>query len=509
MFYNLDSSSAGSISSAEPSKSSSSFSNHSFRLRKKKVEDEHDNKEVKMFYNLDSSSIGSISSAEPSKSSSSFSNHSFRLRKKKVEEEYDNKEEFEYYEERSLREMGYIPKFEREWGVLPQKNKSLLPWNLKHILKKRVNANYTILVGDEDITLHLIPFQVHSTVFRRTKHERCIRLHSKYLSVHTITKMYRWMIKPNAVIQRQNVMELLKGSIVLKMKELYTHICAYICSNELFVEESAFLLFTEARPLNLPNIEMMLLNRISKFFLILVSSNDFDILTAYELTILLQSQYVSVNTEIEVFLAVIHWVNKDFERRKQYLLGLLQDVKFELIPAWYVVQFRNDNECGVVERILAIPGVSDFLNAHLTFGNNLLYYPFEKIEYPDVDGHPEIVKPQQRIWIFDRNCSYHHALYCQHKKYFSYTEFTMYLAILQIMPVNYFKEFVTITSDHIIHCCNVINPEFEMGYDDTTVECSSNDEHSDTASGTTDITLFMPSAHNPEVERFREALARL
>lgn len=83
--------------------------------------------------------------------------------------------------------------------------------------------------------------------------------------------------------------------VFLLLTELEEQCWAFIDNNDLFSEDTAFLLYVEARKLGNTAVMELMVPRIMKFFLLLVSTKDFLELEVEELCLLLRSNYICVN----------------------------------------------------------------------------------------------------------------------------------------------------------------------------------------------------------------------
>lgn len=83
--------------------------------------------------------------------------------------------------------------------------------------------------------------------------------------------------------------------ICIFYKELEEQCWAFIDNDELFSEDTAFLLYLEAKKIGNTAVMELMVPRIMKFFLLLVSTKDFLELSVDELCLLLKSNYICVN----------------------------------------------------------------------------------------------------------------------------------------------------------------------------------------------------------------------
>lgn len=80
--------------------------------------------------------------------------------------------------------------------------------------------------------------------------------------------------------------------------ELEEQCWAFVDCEELFIEDTAFILYLEAKKFGISAIMELMIPRIMKFFLTLVSSKDFLELQLDELFVLLSSNYISVHRSV-------------------------------------------------------------------------------------------------------------------------------------------------------------------------------------------------------------------
>lgn len=70
---------------------------------------------------------------------------------------------------------------------------------------------------------------------------------------------------------------------------------AFIDNIEVFNEDTAFLLYMDAKRRNLPEVKELMLPRIQHFFLMLVSSQDWLELDVDDIKNMLKSNYIAIN----------------------------------------------------------------------------------------------------------------------------------------------------------------------------------------------------------------------
>lgn len=96
-------------------------------------------------------------------------------------------------------------------------------------------------------------------------------------------------------LNRENVLDIFNAAKYLKIRDLIEQCWAFIDNPDVFTEDTAFLLYIDAKDKNLPEVRELMLPRIQKFFLMLVSSQDWLELELDDVQNFLQSNYICVN----------------------------------------------------------------------------------------------------------------------------------------------------------------------------------------------------------------------
>lgn len=81
----------------------------------------------------------------------------------------------------------------------------------------------------------------------------------------------------------------------LKLTDLIEQCWAFIDNTKVFNEDTAFLLYVDAKEKGLTEVKELMLPRIQKFFLMLVSSQDWLELDLEDVQKFLQSNYICIN----------------------------------------------------------------------------------------------------------------------------------------------------------------------------------------------------------------------
>lgn len=79
------------------------------------------------------------------------------------------------------------------------------------------------------------------------------------------------------------------------MSDLIEQCWAFMDNIKVFSEDTAFLLYSDAKNRNVPEVRELMLPRVQNFFLMLVSSQDWLDLDLEDVKAFLSSNYISVN----------------------------------------------------------------------------------------------------------------------------------------------------------------------------------------------------------------------
>lgn len=203
--------------------------------------------------------------------------------------------------ELSLSEMGFSsPSDQVNWHGIKQPQKNDLIQLLLNMIKNYQHTNIQIIINDTTFNCHMIVLKCYSDFFKNLTNVEQVILPADKVTAEAFAIIYEWMLAEKPIVQRDGILELYNAAQYLKIKELI-HQC-WFCLDDVdaFCEDSAFLLYLEARKFDHDILQKIMLTRISKFFLTLVASKDFLELTNNEICNLLKSNTIGVNSETDV-----------------------------------------------------------------------------------------------------------------------------------------------------------------------------------------------------------------
>ncbi|CAB0009089.1 unnamed protein product, partial [Nesidiocoris tenuis] len=292
--------------------------------------------------------------------------------------------------------------------------------NLEHAIYQRVvnfvNPDVSVLIDSYEFLCHRMVLQCYSEFFSQAKN-------AEEIEVNGVTKgafiaIYNWMLaeEKDALrhIQKNNVLEMLIASKILAIPELENQCLALIHSEDAFSEESAFFLFIDASRRLQTDIMDLMVPRIRYFFLLLVSSVEFDSLDLNDLCAILQSNSIVVHCELEIFMSAIKWLMAKWKSRSKLIGSVMRCVRFGLMTPAQLVDIRKNPMSSEFLRVTSNKTVQLLIEDGLS-------YSVEKNLSGKQDQHAErcellrLKVPEPRNWAANS------------REYGSYNQFLTYL----------------------------------------------------------------------------------
>ncbi|KAJ9584064.1 hypothetical protein L9F63_021601, partial [Diploptera punctata] len=315
--------------------------------------------------------------------------------------------------ELELTKLGFKTSMPIDWNKVNLPNKSDLFKKLHYRITNYINSDCVIHVANEDFNCHHLVLQCYSSYFDK-EYFREAELPENRVTPKSFTIIYDWMIHSGndsyKVLRRDNILEILTAANFLGIKELEEQCWAFINSEDMFSEDTAFLLYLEAKKIGNNSVMEMMIPRIMKFFLTLVSSKDFLDLSVDQLCIILRSNYICVHCEMEVFMSAVRWLMQEWDVRKEYVIEVMGCVRFGLIAPWQLVDIRRNAENPEFVEITSNTQVQKLVEDGLAYAIIKHWHGNSEAYYHWIDML-NLTEPTQRNWLEDK------------KTYVTYREF--------------------------------------------------------------------------------------
>ncbi|XP_024944577.1 uncharacterized protein LOC107271498 isoform X2 [Cephus cinctus] len=334
------------------------------------------------------------------------------------------------YTEVPLSSLGFTGEQPIDWEniILPEKT------NLYQELARRItnymNADCIVRLGQDEFHCHLLVLQSYSSYFDK-RNDKEVDLTESSVTSKAFSIIYDWMISANNdgchLLRRDNILEIFTAAQYLGIKELEEQCWAFIDNDELFSEDTAFLLYLEARKIGNTAVMQLMVPRIMKFFLMLVSTKDFLDLDVDELCLLLRSNYICVNSEMEVLMSAVRWLMHDWDNKRQHMLEVLKCVRFGLIAPWQLVDVKRNPENPEFMELMSYPEIQKMVDDGLAFVIIKYWYGNQSQDYYRWIDLLGLTEPTNRNWAGED------------KNYVTYREFLVYLEDYQKTKISELK----------------------------------------------------------------------
>ncbi|TDG38903.1 hypothetical protein AWZ03_014675 [Drosophila navojoa] len=358
-------------------------------------------------------------------------------------------------EERSLHSLGYasLDEWPAAEGTQGRADKPPLYDLMMTLVRKRLKTNTTITIGESCLHAHLIVLQCYSGLFCDIGSNTLnVELPADWVTPRALRLIYEWMIVDGPRLSRLGLLEVLRAASFLRIVQLERQ-CDH-CLAHGITEESAVMLYLEARLLRMERAHRSQLQRVGRFFLTLVASQEFLQLPLRALLLLLSSNGICVNSELEVFMSAVRWLNFDWPKRRLNVAQLIACVRFALVPPWLLIRL-HDRQSQYVElkRIITLPEVLQRLHDGIGYTTTRLCYGADRDAFLQHLERTGMQPPQQRSWIYDGQCCYHHRLHCHIAEEFTYDTFLNYLNCLQRQHMNYWQTLEPVDASELCLSC--------------------------------------------------------
>lgn len=208
--------------------------------------------------------------------------------------------EDDHLKERSLSEMGYDKNIVVNWEKIAQPQKQDIKTLMIDTIMKHEKTDVEVVINQTIFRCHMIVLQCYSKYFDNIiDNPKSIRLPSNEITPKAFYLIYKWMLSSDPLIGRKDILEFFKGAQFLQIECAASQCWACICDTN-FVEDTALLLYLEAREIGLVDVQKAMSSRICKFFLKFVASKEFLDLNVDEVIVFLTSNSIGVHNEMEV-----------------------------------------------------------------------------------------------------------------------------------------------------------------------------------------------------------------
>lgn len=317
--------------------------------------------------------------------------------------------------ELNLVKLGFTASAPIDWSQIKLPQKTNLYKHMHYRITNYINPDCLVQIEDVQFNCHLLVLQCYSVYFNEKTARDVVKLPADSVTPKAFELIYEWMTYVHGdsytILKRDNILEVFSAAQFLGIKELEEQCWAFVDCEELFSEDTAFLLYLEAKKVGNTAVMELMIPRIMKFFLTLVSSKDFLDLKLDEVYVLLSSNYITVHSEIEVFMSAVRWLWHDWKTRKECLEQVMSCVRFGLIAPWQLVDIRRNPENPEFLEITSHPAVQQMIDNGLAYAIIKYWYGNQTGDYYHWIDLLGLTEPPTRNWAGEE------------KNYVTYREF--------------------------------------------------------------------------------------
>ncbi|EDW68271.1 kelch-like protein 26 [Drosophila virilis] len=353
-------------------------------------------------------------------------------------------------EPRTLDEMGFI--FDESIKCHLMCNQENLKVAIAKVVEDRMYTDVQVKVHGHIFDCHLAVLQVSTEYFKQFSSTNLIVLNVPEVTKLGFEKAYEWMTKQDASPPREGIVDLYLAARFMQMPPLINQLWYCFENIEFFREGEAFKLYLQAVPYETSTLQSLLLTRISRFFLSAVATVEYLKLKPEQVYDMLRTSIISVNSEMEVFMSAFRWMMYDWEARKAHTELLMRAVRFNLMPAWYILSLKTKQTLPELKELLDNPVVQSAINVGLSYTVTQHFMNSDS----GLQEPLQMQQAQQREWIIDDIAPHHHMYKCPYWQYLNYELFNIYLEQVITAGPHFYKTLKAYKPSNLMPCCQAV-----------------------------------------------------
>ncbi|EDV53414.2 uncharacterized protein Dere_GG11552 [Drosophila erecta] len=321
---------------------------------------------------------------------------------------------------------------------------------LTDLLENRKCTDLTVLVGDRTFHCHLPLLQECSNFFMPFHRMDVVSLSTDVVTPVGFEIAYDWISHNDAKLPRQHIVEVYLTATYLHMTELKSHIWSRLDNPKLLNGLEAFKIFLEALPFKASVLQDLMLGRIHNYFLMVVATQEYLDLEPEHVYQMLSHINMCVNSEMEMFMSGVRWLFYNWPNRKKSAVTIMQAIRFNLMPAWYITVLKTPQSDEQFQELLDIPEVKSMIDLGLSFSitHNFLD-PTSPLKEP-----LQMMKPLERQWVFNADTRHHHRYECSNWSYLTFKVFNEYLQCIIIAGDRFVPSLEYLKPGQMMDCCH-------------------------------------------------------
>ncbi|XP_068159167.1 kelch-like protein 40b [Drosophila tropicalis] len=295
------------------------------------------------------------------------------------------------------------------------------------VFQRNLRPTMIVIVEGKEFHCHNLVLRAISLFFRGLEFTEAIDLPSPMVRSRAFVSIYRWAIEPCKVMESGHFMDVHRAAQFLRCDHLVASLWQVIDRECQMYPDKCVSLYKIARS-RCTAVEKAIFERLGPCFLPIAASSEFLQMKVETVTRLLCMDTVAVNTEMEVLMAAIMWLDYQWPKRQSEIVNVMGCVRFELIPFLDLLTLvRRTEGPPVLREALTNMEIQDRIKRAL-----------DKVFCMPKKYHGRCFDELSRLWAFDPCCSYHHTSKCTAVRYLTYNLFVRYLKWLQKAPTPHF-----------------------------------------------------------------------
>lgn len=173
------------------------------------------------------------------------------------------------------------------------------------------------------------------------------------MSDRTLEALLNFMYSGDITISRDNVQEIIVAGDMIELYEV-VDLCTKYLIREL-EPSNAFGIFRFASDHNCMALKDAAMKYIHEHFNEISKEDEFCGIARDMLIDFLSSEYLRVDSEYQVFVAAMNWIEADITSRRRYIFDVLKFIRLPLVPSKLLESYLN--ECGDISLKVALTSV--------------------------------------------------------------------------------------------------------------------------------------------------------
>lgn len=348
----------------------------------------------------------------------------------------------------SIFEIGLEKEKDFEWDTINMANKTKILKIVDRMIKGYEKTSLIVIIGDTAFDCHLIVLQAFSTYFQSLSDLTQTELNDEKVTPTAFEFIYDWLLSDNPRLQREQFFDIFTAARFLDINEMVEQGWACLASLSNFNEEKALAMYMESKAKGDEMVMQLMLNRISKMFLLIVASKEFLEFTCKEVVSFLELNQLAVHSETEILFSAIRWLFHDWANRKQYLMKVIDTVRFVLIHPSLLVTLSSETNSAEVNEVMKNPQVDKLVKSCLEFMLSQ-YVHREGMPTFELSERFNIDDVDDRLWIEDPE--FNKFGKSVHFWPVDYKAFLKYLGTIRMCGVDYWKKIEYVSVPSFLH----------------------------------------------------------